>query len=715
MKIMKPNKNFILPIPRLFLAALTFIVFATPAFAYEEDTHFLMTYVLCKSAGFTDEEALVIAAVDQGMDDSKEVNAHDEGKPQIEEEWRWHALDKDGQMHAAGIIARRDLLFKEALEESNPRNRLIRLGIFFHYQQDTWAHRHHEMSNHLSRDRFTTFNTPTGHAPFGSKPDRPPLDPVAAFMCLEDGIVYATDFLRRALKREPNPFLAGYVPAGGTIDKSWNDKRKGNFFNQLDISSESPGSSRFFLKSLIVAQINAYQRSRDFNPNYFGKKTPDLVDFETARNSLQNVCDQFKSSIGSIAIPSKTEKLSQGFTEMTTAGLLSLSNDEKMPVILIHGLGGSDLRPGAEGIWNDGFPNDVLKSIAGDPYKLQFDSTGKPRQDTVSKDLVAVKFYDVPVITDITDLSRFLEKKGFTPDLELFEFVYDFRFSVLYNASKLAEFIKLIKKDTKTEKVDIVAHSMGGLIAKAYFLEKVNAENVRKLIFVGTPHLGAPKVLKTLRYGDDLGIPVIDGCKLKRASRNMPGMYNMLPGKKYFEFRNGYFSDEDDVDGNSIRGLLNYEQTLFNLKNGKETKCLLKPDIDVASYDKEIQIDHLNSTLIDEHLVKFHDKLDNWEKPADVMVFNIVGYGLPTMSTIKESAGKLSFDYTTEGDATVPLWSAESVPSDYIYFVNLKKLRCDHASMIGHDKLMQEIHKLLIKSRGVDSSFMEISRPTNFK
>jgi hypothetical protein len=326
---MKILKNFIQFISLLFLATMTIFVFATPAFAYEEDTHFLMTYVLCKSAGFTDEEALVIAAVDQGMDDSQTVNALDEGKPQIEEEWRWHALDKDRQMHAAGIIARRDLLFKEAIEETNPSNRLIRLGIFFHYQQDTWAHRHHEKSNHLSRNEFTTFNTPTGHAPFGSKPDRPPLDPVAALMCLEDGIVFASDFLRRGLGREPNPFLAGYVPEGGSVDKDWKDKRKGKFFNQLDVSSENVGSPRFFLKSLIVSQINAYQRNRDLNPNYFGKKTPDLVDFEKARDSIQKVCNLFKSYIGSIVIPSRTQKLVQGFTEMTTAGLLSLSNDDK--------------------------------------------------------------------------------------------------------------------------------------------------------------------------------------------------------------------------------------------------------------------------------------------------------------------------------------------------------------------------------------------------
>ncbi|NNE67609.1 MAG: hypothetical protein HKN33_13680 [Pyrinomonadaceae bacterium] len=312
------------------LAVLAVIgLFASPTVAYEEDTHFLMTFVICRSVGFTDQEALTIAAVDQGMDDSVTVNAHENGVPNIEEEWRWHALDLEGKMGAAGIIERRDLLFKEALEETDERNKLIRLGIFFHYQQDTWAHRHHEKSNHLSRDNFTTFNTPTGHGPWGSKPDRPPLDPVAALMSLEDGIVFASRFLERSMKREPAALFAGYVPKGGSINKKWKDKRKGKFFNQIDLSDEKPGSTSLYLKRLIEAQINAYKRSRDANPFYFAKRTPDKVDFEKVRGNLQFVVGSYKESVGEFLVPGQAEKLAQGFTEMTTEQLLFLGKERK--------------------------------------------------------------------------------------------------------------------------------------------------------------------------------------------------------------------------------------------------------------------------------------------------------------------------------------------------------------------------------------------------
>lgn len=312
------------------LAASFIFVFAGPAFSYEEDTHFLVTYVLCRSVGFEHDEALIVAAVDQGMDDSKDVNAHDGAIPQIAQEWLWHALDWDGEMHAAGVIARRDELFQQALRETDPRIRLIRLGIFFHYQQDTWAHRHHEDENHLSPDEFTTFNTPAGHGPWGSKPDRPPLDPVAALMSLEDGIVYAEDFLKLQLKRKPVTFLSGYLPTGGSLDESWDDKRQGKFFNRLKVLPENPPSPRFYLKSLINAQIDAYTRSRDYNPFYAPKKTPDKADLDTVRANLQKICDKFEKQLGRIAIPDEEEKVAQGFTEMTTAGLMSLGGQDAL-------------------------------------------------------------------------------------------------------------------------------------------------------------------------------------------------------------------------------------------------------------------------------------------------------------------------------------------------------------------------------------------------
>jgi pimeloyl-ACP methyl ester carboxylesterase len=386
----------------------------------------------------------------------------------------------------------------------------------------------------------------------------------------------------------------------------------------------------------------------------------------------------------------------------------NFSGEKLVPVILLHGIGGSDLRQKTgKGIFTDGgFPNDVLKSIAGDPQKLQFNEDGKPRTDVFeSNNIHAVGFYDVPG-RNITDLSKFLREEGYEINKNLYEFAYDFRYSVFDTAVKLGEFINRVKQETGAEQVDLIGHSMGGLIAKAYIADESKSANVRNLIFVGTPHLGAPKAFKALRYGDDLGVAIIDGCKLKRVAHNMPSMFNLLPGKKYFAVSGeGYFDDEDDLDNDGVRGLLDYERMLFNLEKGKETKCRLRPEIDSPPFN------NLSSKLLRRQTVEFHDALDDWTKPQSVRVYNIVGYGVKTLKSMRESGGKLTGLYTTEGDGTVPLWSAEAAPCDATFYVNLKILDTEHSQMIGNKHINRQIINLIRRGPGIYAAEITQMRP----
>lgn len=99
--------NRTLPALRRFRIALLFFVIlqcrSIPCMAYEEDTHFLMTYVMLKSVGYSHTEALFVAAVDHGMDDFKGVVANGgilgiDIIPNVPEESLWHALDKWGSI-----------------------------------------------------------------------------------------------------------------------------------------------------------------------------------------------------------------------------------------------------------------------------------------------------------------------------------------------------------------------------------------------------------------------------------------------------------------------------------------------------------------------------------------------------------------------------------------------------------------------------------------
>lgn len=321
-------------------ALIAFVVcalsaFAAPSRAFEEDTHFLMTYVICRSVGFTQQEALTVAAVDQGMDDSDGTVANSGAIPHVLQEWAWHALDKDGNMGPSGILARKHKLFDIAMSRPTPSDKLLYLGVFFHYQQDTYAHRHHYDGSPHSQTMFTTYNTPIGHAMDGHQPDRPPFDPVTAIMSLEDGIVFARDALKRGFNRQPRAFLATYQPLGGAVEENWSDKRNGKYFHQLQ-SAGAPGSAQHFLTDLIRAQINAYTSSFDANPKFFGRDTPDEASFGKVQAALQSVCDSYRSQLGeTFHVPSKSEKEAMGFTSMTTERLTAAAPNVKNYVVYV--------------------------------------------------------------------------------------------------------------------------------------------------------------------------------------------------------------------------------------------------------------------------------------------------------------------------------------------------------------------------------------------
>ena len=54
--------------------------------------------------------------------------------------------------------------------------------------------------------------------------------------------------------------------------------------------------------------------------------------------------------------------------------------------------------------------------------------------------------------------------------------------------------------------MDVVAHSMGGLLAREYIESDYYDDDVDQLITVGTPHLGAPKDYVTWEAGEFLGL-----------------------------------------------------------------------------------------------------------------------------------------------------------------------------------------------------------------
>jgi pimeloyl-ACP methyl ester carboxylesterase len=98
-----------------------------------------------------------------------------------------------------------------------------------------------------------------------------------------------------------------------------------------------------------------------------------------------------------------------------------------------------------------------------------------------------------PILHTYDDLIATLDINHYTPGVDLFPFPYNWRNSNVETALLLKEKIDEVKEICECDKVDLVAHSMGGLVARQYIQSDAYEEDVDQLIFLGTPHLGAPK------------------------------------------------------------------------------------------------------------------------------------------------------------------------------------------------------------------------------
>ncbi|MEK9154064.1 MAG: hypothetical protein AAB798_01180 [Patescibacteria group bacterium] len=98
-----------------------------------------------------------------------------------------------------------------------------------------------------------------------------------------------------------------------------------------------------------------------------------------------------------------------------------------------------------------------------------------------------------PILHTYDDLIATLDENGYTPEQDLFTFPYNWRKSNIETALLLKQKIDEVKTICSCGKVDLVAHSMGGLAARQYIQSPAYDHDVDQLIFLGTPHLGAPK------------------------------------------------------------------------------------------------------------------------------------------------------------------------------------------------------------------------------
>jgi pimeloyl-ACP methyl ester carboxylesterase len=219
-------------------------------------------------------------------------------------------------------------------------------------------------------------------------------------------------------------------------------------------------------------------------------------------------------------------------------------------VILIPGAFGSRLRDRASGdeLWPGPWWRILFSDYAD--LALDFDAqTGQPRDSKLEANGIAEQafgrdFYR-PIIDTLTRHGGYVRSTVGTPakpgERRLYVFAYDWRQDNVKSAQALHALIEAIRRDYGEPKlhVDLVAHSMGGLIARYYLrfgtrdvldgtpqLVTMNgAARVRKLVLLGTPNLGSVSSLHAFLNGERVGLRRI----APRTLATMPSGYQLFP------------------------------------------------------------------------------------------------------------------------------------------------------------------------------------------
>ncbi|MDP3784696.1 MAG: hypothetical protein Q8R12_01305 [bacterium] len=126
-----------------------------------------------------------------------------------------------------------------------------------------------------------------------------------------------------------------------------------------------------------------------------------------------------------------------------------------------------------------------------------------------------------PIFHTYDDLIATLKANGYTEGKDLFTMPYDWRQSNVLTAVQLENKIDEVEAICQCAKVDLVAHSMGGLAARQYIQSDRYENDVDQLIFLGTPHLGATFSYLTWEGGET-------GTKTGTASKKIKDLFTQL-------------------------------------------------------------------------------------------------------------------------------------------------------------------------------------------
>ncbi len=228
-----------------------------------------------------------------------------------------------------------------------------------------------------------------------------------------------------------------------------------------------------------------------------------------------------------------------------------MEEERTPPVILIPGVLGSRLidKSKRSEVW----PGSTLHLLAGSKLNLAlpFDPvTLKPVDDGLEatglfEEVLNADFYGA-ILRTLRQSGGFVAgKPGTRADprvRQYYVFAYDWRQDNVTTARRLDDLIEQIRRDYGDPKlrVNVIAHSMGGLITRYYLrygtvdalegdgafpINMAGAAKVGTVVLLGTPNLGSLNSLESMLLGHRVGLRRVE----PEVLATMPSIYELLP------------------------------------------------------------------------------------------------------------------------------------------------------------------------------------------
>ncbi len=330
------------------------------------------------------------------------------------------------------------------------------------------------------------------------------------------------------------------------------------------------------------------------------------------------------------------------------------------PVIIIPGLGGSTLiNEKGQLVW----PGTNTSLIFSDYNKLAlmiddetlYSQSSAQKPDTLISEVLGTDIYGslMRVLEDNADFKQArLGEKYSGKGRRYYLFPYDWRQKVFHTSKMLDKFIDQIRLDYGDPdlEVDLIGHSLGGLVARYYLkygsavingrttpeVTQAGAEKVRRVIQLGTPNLGATETI----YRFVKGFKILNGEFSPETIATLPSIYELLP-HPFVHWAADIRGKPLDIDVYSTE---TWERFQWGLYSPQLKQQLIDESENKA--EAEIRLATLKA-YFSRHLARAEQFHLSLSKPFDNPRYSIVAFGsncTPTLAKIvfEEINGKLT-------------------------------------------------------------------------